>query len=68
MWTPINKKLPNAVETVLTTVEHQHRWVSLMWIGSDNKSWYYADNGERIPKEFKIIAWQSLPETYNEVE
>lgn len=62
-WILIDKKLPKTLETVLVTVEHQHRWVSLAWRGSDF-AWHYADNGERMPREFKIIAWMPKPEPY----
>lgn len=67
MWIPINKKLPNLTENVFVTIEHQHRWVSFAWLGTDT-TWYYGDNGERIPEEFKIIAWQPKPEPYNGIE
>ena len=63
MWILIGKKRPKWLETVIVTVEHQHRWVSLMWAGRD-KRWHYADNGERVPTEYKVIAWQALPKTY----
>ena len=67
MWIPIDKRLPNLLENILVTVEHQHRWVSFAWFGSD-QSWHYADSGEKIAKEFKIIAWKSLPEPYNGIK
>lgn len=63
-WILTNEEIPKVVKNVLVTVECQHRFVSLMWLGSDNETWHYADDGERIPKEFKVIAWQSLPEPY----
>lgn len=62
-WIPINKESPVFLKNVIVTVEHQHRWVSFAWLGSD-KCWHYADNGERMPKEFKIIAWMQKPEPY----
>lgn len=62
-WIPIDKKLPNPTENVLVTVEHQqHRWVSIVWISRFGMAWHYADNGEKVPKEFKVIAWQPLAE------
>ena len=66
MWIPIDKKPPKIIKNILVTIESQPRgrWIAHAWLGNRG-DWYYADSGEKIDKEFKIIAWQQLPEPYN---
>lgn len=63
-WITIENK-PQKMLPVLLTIEYapQLRRVHIGKLWKDN-TWHYADTGERIHSECKIIAWTSIPDPY----
>jgi len=67
-WIPVSERFPKENDIYLVTFEEQEkRYVERLYFSTMN-GWYMPLVWQDEGKIEKIIAWQSLPEPYKEVE
>lgn len=66
-WIPCEKELPETNESVLCWAKSTARGGDVCFVGSYHKGFWFLQssaNTHSFPGQYKIVAWQQLPEPY----
>ena len=66
-WIPCEKKLPETNESVLCWAKSTARGGDVCFVGSYHKGFWFLQssaNTHSFPGQYKIVAWQKLPEPF----
>lgn len=70
-WIPVSKKLPETNESVLCWAKSTARGGDVCFVGSCHNGFWFLQssaNTHSFPGQYKIVAWQQLPEPYQKGE
>lgn len=69
-WIPCEKKLPETNESVLCWAKSTARGGDVCFVGSYHKGFWFLQssaNTHSFPGQYKIVAWQKLPEPFKPI-
>lgn len=70
-WIPVSEKLPETNESVLCWAKSTARGGDVCFVGSCHNGFWFLQssaNTHSFPGQYKIVAWQPLPEPYQKGE
>ena len=70
-WIPCSERLPETNESVLCWAKSTARGGDVCFVGSYHKGFWFLQssaNTHSFPGQYKIVAWQQLPEPYQKGE